>query len=843
MVETGVVNILGTRRTDTPYNPNDPLIRAKTYCQILPCIEVKLQLSSYRTQSTGTGIALTEVLFGTESAAPNYGGYVITEGSTYPPQMPWYMAHYCDQPFPGNVDVQDPVCYADYFSPMNSGFNAYGQGGRNGWPNTVPWSVSPATSINHCAPKLPTCTLVMAGFPLSPVPKNQILLFNDPFYGKYNNFLFQWFNNALVGFKSEFGNDLNYHFPWSGNRVTWENDLYPQAVNNPFLGSLPFVPPPTTTAGAMPLGCDVTLTAPTLPNCQNTAIIREFPLYYPRQCTLADLAGANVNRLRQCGLNYELHPNGTREQWPPNYQAALQPYGVFNNQYGRTSFLFAGVPGMQMPVPYYKDPSKTNSISVYEQVNNASIFSLYLPIANEADVKYAFRNYSDTEFYHTLLMSNHMESNPREFAEGVRGRTLWHNEYRTQIMYERFAAGSPLFPAVTFAGAFNPQTAPAPFHNSTCDGCHVRNGSGIPINTGYSLDKVLQTWGMSGAPYQPYQGKGDYTFTGQITPMKLVFFDLQRVTTPGDDSVYSEPLAFSARQIAQAQNAGQVAKTQYNNKIMNFYGDSFHVIRTGYKYDWYYGPVDSNRMVVSTARTNSELGKTYQPQQVNVENFDVPTSCQIAAAPPNSKAWPADCKEIDGKAIAQAITGGQVGFMLLNGKRLGNLGAIEAIPNQAIMNFQSNQVTSLGAKIAGEILWNAGTRGGVDGDRRTVCKTKSITDCYIGRFGWLGDRVSLEDQVANAAFVEMNMTTNAGYNKLYPNPSDTVMFPIRYNYPNCGQANLQCTISKGNGDLSRIGYRANGRLRTLARQSNALRVYGYAAGGYRRRGSISETAV
>ena len=53
MVETGVVNILGTRRTDTPYNPNDPLIRAKTYCQILPCIEVKLQLSSYRTPEHG----------------------------------------------------------------------------------------------------------------------------------------------------------------------------------------------------------------------------------------------------------------------------------------------------------------------------------------------------------------------------------------------------------------------------------------------------------------------------------------------------------------------------------------------------------------------------------------------------------------------------------------------------------------------------------------------------------------------------------------------------------------------------------------------------------------------
>ena len=138
--------------------------------------------------------------------------------------------------------------------------------------------------------------------------------------------------------------------------------------------------------------------------------------------------------------------------------------------------------------------------------------------------------------------------------------------------------------------------------------------------------------------------------------------------------------------------------------------------------------------------------------------------------------------------------------MLLNGKRLGNLGAIEAIPNAAILGFRQNQVSALGADIAGEILWNAGSRGGVDGTVHKVCVTKSLTDCFIGRFGWLGDRVSLEDQVANAAFVEMNMTTSAGYRKLYSN--GTVMFPIRYNFPNCGPADLKCVQSKGNADLS-----------------------------------------
>ena len=52
--------------------------------------------------------------------------------------------------------------------------------------------------------------------------------------------------------------------------------------------------------------------------------------------------------------------------------------------------------------------------------------------------------------------------------------------------------------------------------------------------------------------------------------------------------------------------------------------------------------------------------------------------------------------------------------MLLNGKRLGNLSAIEAIPNQAIIGFQASQKAALGDKIAGEIIWNAGARDGID---------------------------------------------------------------------------------------------------------------------------------
>ena len=121
------------------------------------------------------------------------------------------------------------------------------------------------------------------------------------------------------------------------------------------------------------------------------------------------------------------------------------------NQYGRTSFLFAGVPGMQLPVSFGKIPGSVSGLSAYEQIHNASIFDQFLPIANEADLKNAFngRNYGNpSDFYHTLLMINHMELDPDEFAQGIRGKVLWHNEYRTRKMY----ASAPKFAARNVRG-------------------------------------------------------------------------------------------------------------------------------------------------------------------------------------------------------------------------------------------------------------------------------------------------------------------------------------------------------------------------------------------------------
>jgi len=823
MLEMGVVNVLGMRRIDTPYRKDDPRIMAAAECKDGTCIEVRLEVSSFQAKSKGPsqGCDLEARTLGNEPQHRRngfndyYGGYVITDGSTYAPQMPWYMAHYCDAGFQAGLrDTQDPACYGDYLSPFNDGFAP-----RNVplspplvWPEAQAWSVFPSAPppavSNHCLgakdpattdPPPPSyaptkCTLAMAGFDLSKPVSSALASLQYP---RYNGNLFTWFNNALKAFGADFSEaDLLRKFPWDGTPVSWETFLYPQAVQNPFLGQF-------NDAVVEPVkNCEVNLDGNDPPNCPETTQRRASQFLYPRQCNLGDLAGGDVARLRRCGLNYELHHNGYLEQWPESFWPDVRSAGMLANQYGRTSFLFAGVPGMQAPVPFNKSADGDSGLNVYEQVYNASIFSLYLPIANEADRKRAFngRNYTDAQFYHTLLMTNHMESDPAEFAEGIRGKVLWHNEYRTQGMYEqsRPPINNPKFPTQMFAASFDDTNAKAPFHNNTCDGCHVRNGSGVPINTANMLDAAIRQF-MDDKPYDPYPVK-DYTFTGQIRPMKLVFFDLKRSTVNVDASRYSEPLSFPAD--LRVPGVAPIDNLYYNNKVMNFYGDSFHLNRAGYGYAWNYKKVDPNRLVVAADRTNAELGKTYELLQVALNTFQTDPSCQLLPSPGISNPWPSTCADIGDDAIHDAIDKkGEVGFMHLNGKRLGNLSAIEAIPNKAIQQFQADQAAVLGQAMAGEIVWNAGSRDGVGGKVEKHCVTSSLKDCFIGRFGFLGDRGSLEDQVANAAFVEMNLLTSEGYKKLYS--SGKPVFPIRYGYPNCGPADKACmAATKGNGDLS-----------------------------------------
>jgi hypothetical protein len=305
MIETGINSILGIYRTDTFYDPTDTKITAARRCQTnsltppcattplclvsQPCMEVKLALAMFWTRSDAAGsvLQLQPRPFGNDlQADPNYGGYVITDGTTYAPQMPWYMSHYCDSQFTSAGDALDPVCYADYFTSMNDGFNLLPTKAPTAWPDSVPWSVFPTADAgrNHCQPGLTTCTLVMAGFDLMPVPP---ILTNLQYY-TYNNNLLTWFNGALANFPNNFTTaDLQRHFPWSGTQVTWGDgsptDLYPQAVLNPFLGQFTFT---NNGTGGTP-NCTVTLTGPVPSNCTTTAIDRAD--HYPRDSALSPI--------------------------------------------------------------------------------------------------------------------------------------------------------------------------------------------------------------------------------------------------------------------------------------------------------------------------------------------------------------------------------------------------------------------------------------------------------------------------------------------------------------------------------------------------------------------------
>ena len=177
MIETGINSILGAYRTDTFYDPNDSKIKEATRCQNSQlCIEVKLALAMFWTRINAERPPVLQLQlrpFGNDlSADPTYGGYVITDGTTYAPQMPWYMTHYCESGFTTS-DALDPACYADYFTSFNDGFNILPKKNPMNWPDSFPWSVSPTLrndlTKNHCDQKLTTCTLVMAGFDLNPV--------------------------------------------------------------------------------------------------------------------------------------------------------------------------------------------------------------------------------------------------------------------------------------------------------------------------------------------------------------------------------------------------------------------------------------------------------------------------------------------------------------------------------------------------------------------------------------------------------------------------------------------------------------------------------------------------
>ena len=288
--------------------------------------------------------------------------------------------------------------------------------------------------------------------------------------------------------------------------------------------------------------------------------------------------------MADCVLNFEVHTSGFHEQWKElwggdvdkiNVEEISQSFvGIDANQYGRTMFLMAGLQEQHVPVSFR---ILDDGISIYDKVYNASIYTQYIPMVNPSEQVLNTKSYDDP-FWHAFFMSNHMNQTPDHFIRGIRGRTLWHNEYRSNFMYESAVQKEPpakrikgtkfenILGHVDFPAGFQVADAQAEFHGNTCDACHIRNGGGIPLMPNGKLPQIHVDKGM----LEKYKISRDYTYSNPELPsMKMVLFDLK-----GDeDSVnYHKLLDANARKTILDSPL-----SLFNNRIMNFYGDSFHV--------------------------------------------------------------------------------------------------------------------------------------------------------------------------------------------------------------------------------------------------------------------------
>lgn len=369
---------------------------------------------------------------------------------------------------------------------------------------------------------------------------------------------------------------------------------------------------------------------------------------------------------------------------------------------------------------------------------------------------------------------------------------------------------------VDFPAGFQTENATAPYHGNTCDSCHIRNGGGIPLMPNGLLPQIHVARGMN----ENFIIHPDYTYSNKppLPSMKMVLFDLpykseEPDSCGGNEAPQSDPVALAAKQV-------------YSNKIMNFFGDSFHVNQINKQnqtvrlpfYTMSYEPIsadDGFEVVDSTLRGDAphftrQRAEHFTPQRVAIDNIQIGSgiACQkVSTDKPDSVAdenWPKSCDDVDGPMIEQTIKDHKIGFMHLLGRRLGNTPMIEMIPDQTILATQQMQVADM--TYAGSYLLAPGTRTGSNGQTHyRSCTSGKVgdqsDDCYISRWGWIGDRASLEDQIANAAHVEMNVTSKEGYDKFHKNEA-TDKHLVRYDETLCGPADLTCQESDANSDIT-----------------------------------------
>ncbi|MCC5792146.1 MAG: hypothetical protein JJT82_05995 [Legionellaceae bacterium] len=741
----GIVNVIGIERTDTVYTPNET-----RFCQSGHCVEVVVTVGNYNTMTSGKP---EPDVFGVPVAVPPYKGYVINIGTTYGPQLPWYLSHYCSSGTGVQDQLPDNVCYADYFTDLVDGFRLtpYPEGA---FPKERPWYVFDHNPDNLCQAGQTLCSIQMGAFDMQ-------ILSEPPLFADKNNAVIETFNQQLAGFS-----DDGTHFPWSKVPQISFASLLTYSQKNPFVGHYETVYYRDQEQTGMKLYGP-----------------KQF--LYPSLCQLSDLENNNSEQLRKCGINYEIHHSGFKfkadgsEQWPGSQNL------VYINSYSRTAFMYAGIPAEAMPVP----------VSLRDRIERASIFTTYMPLVNAGDFQSPSNRPYNKDYWHTLYLTNHRIMDVLTFISGVRGKILFHNEYRSKKLFPPegdIAAPPENFPAsVHYNGPSNRYSA------VSCDACHIRNGSGIPLKFRNVQSTELVATDQQGIDY-PYHLERDYTLTQPPAPMGLRFIDLG-ANHPAQTTMDSEYLY---------NNSPRVSQGYYSNRIMNFYGKMFYVFgsqRDG-RFRWTLHNIAELPSHVQYSIVDDTKRGAYVPKQIVFAPFIAAENCQpsdiktmptgVPGLSPNI--WPQQCSDVNGAAIDQALASADLGVMLLNANRLVGMNVLEALPNQWILKNQARQAREFGPEIAGSVSWVPGSYQLANKRSIRWCaeNEKNLHTCFIGRFGWSAATGTLEDQVSGGAgYPELNLTAVS-------ERVDGKKIPFRFTAPNCGPANTRCLESQPNSVLT-----------------------------------------
>lgn len=806
MLRYGIVNVMAMHRTDTLYQPGEA--PEGQDCERDDCVEMRFEFQRLHTQTDDPrGHAPDIVTNDTHQEIPSLG-FAITEATIFAPWRPWYMGHYCAV---DRDNVSDSVCYEDYFTTQLQAVTNLAA--NQAWLRDRPALFTPQRKEDgqfgiFCQTGATVCPMLIGKVDWRPGASEPIVVdcLGDPLavcqteVAAKTADLDRQLNESITAFVDQ------GRYPWMEVEIA---DLAVDIPWMPFIGFYELRKELDSTTGSW---------------------FQANPYVLPKACTPEDFTAARrgdlaaVARLADCAVDFEVHTNGFFEQWRHLFGGRLDDAAINEikqvfpslaaNQYGRTMFMFAGLPEQKIAASFA--PGEDGGLSVYDQMYGGSLYTQYLPMVNPADLTLKSKYYQN-EFWHAFFMSNHMNQTPDHFIRGIRGRTLWHNEYRSNLMYQAVVQNKVsgtrfegVLDHVDFPAGFQPENHRAPFHGNTCDSCHVRNGSGIPLMPNGQLSQWHVDRGMKAAFALDPPPKYDYTYTNQHLPaMKMVLFDPRdgatgREQCDVDDHTAPKVIDYRGDRI-------------YGNKIMNFFGNSLHVSLTGGEptYQMEYVDIGGNYGYEVVAddqprRPADDPEGDYLPKRVKITEVRIGDArCDRLLDKPawvNPGVWPMSCGEVSGTSVQAAIDQGEIGFMHLLGKRLGNTPLIEMMPVGAVRDARRAQLdprTGIGQP--GCFGLAPGTRAGENGqDNYRSCRTQRLgdgsQDCYLSRWGWIGDRASLEDQVANAAHVEMNITTTQGFDRVHPD-AQRASERVRYRDTLCGPADLSCKERSSNSDL------------------------------------------